>query len=415
MLVSWCLPGCNWRSAALHPQLLPELAADLVFSAVAGEILRLAWRLTAMKIVPFRRKWCTSECISESLFASREECETDWTKILSWEDSMLNTLLRGPKTLIGSATLVALSFGAPALAQEQLSIATGGTGGVYYPMGGGLAEIINAHVDGYSATAEVTGASVENMGLIATGDADVAIGLADTVYQAYSGTGRFEGQQLPMVRGLASLYANMVHIVTLEGSGISSLDDLRGKRVSVGAPGSGTEVNTAAILEANGITYDDIEEQRLNFNETADALGNGDIDAGFWSVGAPTSSILNLATTQDIAIIEMTAAQLEAAMGASATFAVTTLAGGTYNGVDDDVTVLGIPNVLTVSSEMSDDLAYAITSAMFENIAELRAVHPAANQTTVELTLSATPVPLHPGAIRYFEEIGADIPDRLRP
>jgi TRAP transporter TAXI family solute receptor len=328
---------------------------------------------------------------------------------------MLNTLLRGPKTLIGSATLVALSFGAPALAQEQLSIATGGTGGVYYPMGGGLAEIINAHVDGYSATAEVTGASVENMGLIATGDADVAIGLADTVYQAYSGTGRFEGQQLPMVRGLASLYANMVHIVTLEGSGISSLDDLRGKRVSVGAPGSGTEVNTAAILEANGITYDDIEEQRLNFNETADALGNGDIDAGFWSVGAPTSSILNLATTQDIAIIEMTAAQLEAAMGASATFAVTTLAGGTYNGVDDDVTVLGIPNVLTVSSEMSDDLAYAITSAMFENIAELRAVHPAANQTTVELTLSATPVPLHPGAIRYFEEIGADIPDRLRP
>ncbi|QFT58878.1 NMT1/THI5 like protein [Sulfitobacter sp. THAF37] len=328
---------------------------------------------------------------------------------------MLHTLIRAPKALMGAAALVALGFAAPAAAQTQLSIATGGTGGVYYPMGGGLAEVINKNVEGYSATAEVTGASVENMGLIATGDADLAIGLADTVAQAYQGTGRFEGQQLPMVRGLASLYANMIHIVALSDSGITSLEDLRGKRVSIGAPGSGTEVNTNAILEANGISYDDIDEQRLNFNETADALANGDIDAGFWSVGAPTSSILNLSTTQDIVIIALTEEQLNAARDADATFAVTTLAGGTYTGVDEDISVLGIPNVLAVSSEMSDDLAYAITSSMFENIADLQAVHPAANQTTVEFTLDATPVPLHPGAIRYFEEIGAEIPDRLRP
>jgi TRAP transporter TAXI family solute receptor len=309
----------------------------------------------------------------------------------------------------------AIMAAAPAMAQQQLSIATGGTGGVYFPMGGGLAEVINNTVEGYAATAEVTGASVENMGLIATGDADMGIALADTVAQAYSGTGRFEGQQLEMIRGLASLYSNMIHIVALEGSGITSLDDLRGKRVSVGAPGSGTEVNADAILSANGITYDDIDEQRLNFNETADALANGDIDAGFWSVGAPTSSILNLATTNDIVIIQLSEAELTAAAAADATFAVTTLAGGTYEGIDEDVTVLGIPNVLAVSSEMPDDLAYAVVKAMFENIDDLRAVHPAANQTTVELTLSATPVPLHPGAIRYFEEIGAEIPDRLRP
>lgn len=328
---------------------------------------------------------------------------------------MFDALYHGPKRLIGSAALAALCLATPALAQEQLSIATGGTGGVYYPMGGGLAEVINAHVEGYSATAEVTGASVENMGLIATGDADLAIGLADTVVQAYSGTGRFEGQQLPMVRGLASLYSNMIHIVALDSSGITSLDDLKGKRVSIGAPGSGTEVNTAAILSANGISYDDIEEQRLNFNETADALANGDIDAGFWSVGAPTSSILNLATTQNITIIALTDAQLDAAMAADSTFARTTLPGGTYTGVDQDIAVLGIPNVLAVSSEMPDDLAYAITRAMFDNIDEMRAVHPAANQTTVDFTLAATPVPLHPGAIRYFEEIGATVPDRLRP
>ena len=282
-------------------------------------------------------------------------------------------------------------------------------------MGGGPAEVINNHVAGYSATAEVTGASVENMGLIATGDADLAIGLADTVVQAYSGTGRFEGQQLPMVRGLASLYANMIQIVALESAGIRSLQDLRGKRVSIGAPGSGTEVNAGAILEANGITYDDIDEQRLNFNETADALANGDIDAGFWSVGAPTSSIMNLSTTQRIVIIALSEAEIDAAMAANDTFAKTTLVGGTYNGVDADIAVLGIPNVLTVSSEMPDYLAYSLTKAMFENIADMQAVHPAANQTTVEFTLAATPVPLHPGAIRYFEEIGKTIPDDLRP
>ncbi|WP_341861610.1 TAXI family TRAP transporter solute-binding subunit [Gymnodinialimonas sp. 57CJ19] len=327
---------------------------------------------------------------------------------------MFNHLIRKPVCLLGTAALAAITFAAPAVAQEQLSIATGGTGGTYYPVGGGLAEIVNNHVEGYSATAEVTGASVENMGLIATGDADLAIALADTVAHAYNGTGNFDGQQLPMVRGLASLYANMVHIVTLEGSGITSLSDLAGMRVSVGAPGSGTEVNASAILGANGISYDDIDEQRLNFNETADALANGDIDAGFWSVGAPTSSILNLATTQDIVILSLSEDELAASMGAHSTFATTTLPGGSYNGVDADVAVLGIPNVLTVSSEMSDDLAYALTQAMFENIAELQAVHPAANETTVEFTMSATPIPLHPGALRYYDEIGADVPDHLR-
>ncbi len=312
-----------------------------------------------------------------------------------------------------AGTLVA--FSAPALAQEQLSIATGGTGGVYYPMGGGLAEVINKHVEGYSATAEVTGASVENMGLIATGDADLALALADTVAQSYTGTGRFEGQQLPMVRGLASMYANMIQIVALEGSGITSLEDLKGKRVSIGAPGSGTEVNAEAILTANGISYDDIEEQRLNFNETADALANGDIDAGFWSVGAPTSSILNLSTTNDIVLLALSDDEIAKAREADETFASTTLPGGSYTGIDEDMTVLGIPNVLVVSSEMSDDVAYAITKAIFENVADLQAVHPAANETTVDFTMTATPVPLHSGAIRYYEEAGTTIPDHLRP
>lgn len=302
-----------------------------------------------------------------------------------------------------------------AVAQTQLSVATGGTGGVYYPMGGGIAEIINKHVDGFSATAEVTGASVENMGLIATGDADLAIALADTVRQGYSGTGRFEGRQLPMVRAVGSLYANMIQIVTKADSGIASLDDLKGKRVSVGAPGSGTEVNAKTLLEANGISFDDFTAERLNFNETADGLANGDIDAGFWSVGAPTSSILNLATTNSIRIIGLSEKQTAAADAADPTFTPTTLKGGIYQGVADDVTTLGVPNVLVVSSAMDEGTVYRITKAIFENISELQAVHPAANETTVDFTLQATPVPLHPGAIRYYEEAGATVPDALRP
>ncbi|WP_118134567.1 TAXI family TRAP transporter solute-binding subunit [Oceanicella sp. SM1341] len=314
------------------------------------------------------------------------------------------------KSLAIAASLVA----APVAAQTQLSIATGGTGGVYYPMGGGLAEIINNHVEGYSATAEVTGASVENMGLIATGDADLAIALADTVQQAYAGSGRFEGQQLPMVRAVGSLYANMVQIATLADSGVESLEDLKGKRVSVGAPGSGTEVNARTLLEANGMSFDDFDAQRLNFNETADALNNGDIDAGFWSVGAPTSSILNLATTNSIRILALSPEQIAAAREADPVFAELSLPAGTYQGVDEATPTLGVPNVLVVSSEMDEETVYQVTKAMYENIAELQAVHPAANETTVEFTMSATPVPLHAGAIRYFEEAGAEIPDRLR-
>ncbi|WOI56229.1 TAXI family TRAP transporter solute-binding subunit [Palleronia sp. LCG004] len=316
---------------------------------------------------------------------------------------------------IFAAAFVAALAAGPAMAQSQLSIATGGTGGVYYPMGGGLAELINRHVEGASATAEVTGASVENMGLIATGDADLAIALADTVEQGYTGTGRFEGQELPMVRAIASLYANMVQIVTPAGSDIESLSDLAGKRVSVGAPGSGTEVNAMTLLEANGMSFDDFDAQRLNFNETADAIANGDIDAGFWSVGAPTSSILNLATTNDIRMIPLSEDEVAAAQEADPTFTSLTLPADMYDGVDQDVSTIGVPNVLVTSSEMDEEMAYQITKAMFDNISELRAVHPAAEETTVEFTMSATPVPLHPGAIRYFEETGADIPDELRP
>lgn len=300
-----------------------------------------------------------------------------------------------------------------AAAQQQLSIATGGTGGVYYPLGGGLAELINKHIAGYKAVAEVTGASVENMGLIARGDSDIAFALADTVYQAYHGTGRFEGRKLP-VRALAAVYPNAVQIVTLGGSNIKSLQDLKGKRISVGAPGSGTEVNAKALLEANGLKYEDMTVQRLNFNETADALRDGQIDAGFWSVGPPTSSILNLAATRDIALLSLTAEEVANARKVEPVFAPYTLRAGMYDKVGD-VATIGIPNVLVVSAEMPDALAHAIVKEIFERTADLIAIHPAANDTTVAFSLGSSPIPLHPGALKYYEGAGHKVPDHLKP
>jgi TRAP transporter TAXI family solute receptor len=317
-------------------------------------------------------------------------------------------------TRLGFALAAAIAAGSAATAQD-LAIATGGTGGPYYPYGGGLAEVINRHVEGAQATAEVTGASVENMALIARGETDLAIALADTVFGAANGTIEPFTDRPVDARALASIYPNAVHVVTMAGSGIESLADLAGKRVSVGAPGSGTEVNANAILEAAGLSYDDIDEQRLNFNETADALRDGDIDAGFWSVGPPTSSIMNLAATSDISIIPITEGTVDAAVGIEPVFAPYTLQAGLYEGMEAEVPTISIPNVLVVSADMDEELAYQITRAMFENVGELIAVHPAANDTTVEFTMNATPIPLHPGAIRYFEEAGASIPDRLRP
>jgi len=301
-----------------------------------------------------------------------------------------------------------------ATAQTQLSIATGGTGGVYYPYGGGLAEMIGRYIDGYDAVAEVTGASVENMGLVARGDSDIAIALADTVFAAYEGSGPFEDRQLADSRALGSIYPNAVQIVTLAESGIESLSDLAGKRVSVGAPGSGTEVSAQTLLNANGITYDDIDEQRLNFNETADALRDGDIDAGFWSVGPPTSSILNLATTRDIRLVPLSEDEVAASIEAQPVFAPYTLRAGIYEGVAEPVATISTPNVLVVDAGMDADLAYNVTKTLFEQVEDLIAVHPAANDTTVDFSIASTPIPMHPGALRYYEEVGAEIPDRLR-
>ena len=306
-------------------------------------------------------------------------------------------------------------FGA-VVAQQSLSIATGGTGGVYYPVGGGYAQIIDQFVDGYTATVTATTASVQNVAFIAQGDEDIALVLADTALAAYAGTGRFgpdgEIPQLPNLRAITIAYSNAVHILTLEGSGIENLSDLVGRRVSVGAPGSGTEVSAETILNANGITYADFDVHRLGVNETADALRDGAIDAGFWSGGVPTGGVLSLAETRQVRIVPLSDAEVDLALAADPTFIPYTFAAGAYRGIAETQSV-GTPNLIVVASEMPEELAYEFTKQLFEHIRIVRAIHPSANETVPELA-PGSPIPLHVGAIRYFEEIGIAVPDALR-
>lgn len=303
---------------------------------------------------------------------------------------------------------------------DTLALATAGTGGVYYVLGGALAERWSAALPNHHVVAEVTGGSVENLNLLLRGEVAVAFAMGTTAHQAHVGSGPFaEGAGARVepgrVRTLAALYPNALHVVTLAGSDIRSVADLRGRRVSVGAPGSGTEVAARTLIEANGLTYNDIRVQRLNFNETANALRDGQIDAGFWSVGPPTSSLMDLATARDILLVPVTPEEGELATARDPTLRPFTIAPGTYPRQNEAVETVATPNVLVVRDDFPDDLACALTRDLLGGREALAGIHPSARHITVEYTLSDTPIPLHPGTVRCLEEDGHTVPERLRP
>ena len=294
-----------------------------------------------------------------------------------------------------------------ALAQERLSIATGGTGGVYYPYGGGLAQLLSDNLDGYDFTAEVTSASVDNMFLIDSGDANLAFVLSDTAYDAAQGNDPFEE---PIdARSLVTLYNNFTQVVVNPDAGIESIEDLAGKRVSTGSPGSGTEVIALRILEVAGVSADDIDQEQLGASESAGAFKDGKIDAFFWSGGLPTSAITDLGATPNISYALLdTGAYVDGMKEQFGEFyGVDTIPAGTYPGQDADVQSIVVPNVLVVSADMDDQLAYDIVKTMFEHKDELVAVHSAANALSLDTAMSSQALEYHPGAVRYFEEQGA--------
>jgi len=292
----------------------------------------------------------------------------------------------------------------------RLSIATGNTGGVYYPYGGGLARVISQSVPRVDATAEVTAASVDNLKLIQLGKADIAFVLTDTLDDAIHGRGPFA--KLPVkARTLAVLYPNYTQVATVEGKGINRLADLRGRVVSTGSPGSGTEVIAFRVLRAAGIDPDkDIRRQGLTVNASVDALKDGKIDAFFWSGGLPTASLLDLASTIGITAKLLSNDEVLPKLQEQFTpglYFRLVIPKGTYPGVNYDSGSVGVANALVVKDTMTDELAYELTKVLFDRQPDLAAIHPEAKKLNVDTAVHGSPAPFHLGAIRYYEERGA--------
>jgi uncharacterized protein len=325
----------------------------------------------------------------------------------------MNRLL--PLSLTVVLAGMALPACAPADRPDSLALATAGTGGVYYVLGGSMAERWNRDLPDHRVVAEVTGGSVENLNLLLRGEVDVAFSMGTTAHQAYHGAGPFQGRDGGRIVALAALYPNALHLATLEGSGIRTLEDLRGRRVSVGAPGSGTEVAARTLLEANGITYDGLRVQRLNFNETANALRDGQIDAGFWSVGPPTSSLVDLATARSVRLVPIGEEEGTRAAARDPTLSPIQIPAGSYPGQDEAVVTVATPNVLVVLEDFPADLACALLRSLLAGRDALAEVHPLARHIQVGYTLDDAPIPLHPGVIGCLEEDGHTVPERLRP
>jgi len=314
----------------------------------------------------------------------------------------------------GVALVLALVFmvsGAWAQQKEvRLSIATGGTGGVYYPLGGGIANVLSKYIPYAEATAEVTAASVDNCLLVGAKKADMALIMADVGWDAFEGKGKFK-EKLPIMT-LAVLYSNNMHIVTIEGKGIEKVTDLKGKRVSTGAPGSGTEVKGLRVLEAYGLDPDkDMTRDRLGASESAGALKDGKIDAYFWDGGLPTSSITDLGATPGIKLKLISHGDAVPKMRAKygPLYFRGVIPAKTYPGQDQDVTIALVSNLLICNKDMKDKVAYDVLKTIFDHKPELIAVHRMAENIKLEPQIEGSPLPFHPGAIKYFKEKGLNL------
>ncbi len=309
---------------------------------------------------------------------------------------------------------IALVFSGPVMAHDVdfMSIATGGTGGVYYPVGGGMAELINQHTD-IDATAEVTGASVENVRFIQ--DLEVEWGLVqnDITFYAKYGEEMFEEDAMEDLRGIAMMYPEIIQILTLEGSGIDSVYDFEGKDIAVGAPGSGTEANARQIIQAHGLTYDDMTVDFLSFVEAVDALRDGHVDAAFVTAGIPTGSVVDLSATHDAKIVEVAEDAMDVLMEEYPYYIDTVVPGGTYDGIEEDARTVAVLAMIVTNSELPEDFIYETTAAVFNNYEYLGEIHERGKEVTLETALDGMPIEVHEGARRYYEEQGFDVDEYL--
>ena len=286
---------------------------------------------------------------------------------------------------------------------KTLNIATGGTAGTYYPIGGAMAEILNSSIEGMSATAQSTGASVANINMLQDGKVDLAIVQNDITYYAAEGIEMFKDKKLENLRAIATLYPETCQIITLEQKGINSITDLKGKKVAVGAAGSGVEANVRQILEAYGISYDDIDVQYLSFGEAVNALKDDNIDVAFITAGYPTAAVQDIASQYKIKLLPIDADKAEALMKKFPFYTKSVIPTNTYSGLDADVPSVSVMAMLITTDKMSDEVGTAVARALFDNLERLKASHSAAAKISKETATDGIPIKMNGGAEAFFK------------
>ena len=287
--------------------------------------------------------------------------------------------------------------------KKFLNIGTGGTAGTYYPIGGAIAEVLNKEIPGMSASAQSTGASVANINMLGDGEIDLATVQNDIAYYAAHGTEMFKDKKVDGLQGIASLYPETCQFVTLKSSGIKSLAELKGKRVAVGAVGSGVEANVRQILAAYGVTYNDIDAQYLSFAEGASALKDGNVDVSVLTAGYPTASVQDIASQNPVRLLPVEEKIADDLIAQYPFYTKTVIPAGTYAGFDEEVSSVAVMAMLVAGPTVNADLGYSITKAIFGNLDRLQAAHAVGKQITKDTAKAGMSLPMNAGAERYFD------------
>jgi len=319
-------------------------------------------------------------------------------------------LTRFKKTSIVVALVATAGLAGAAIAQQKtMAIGTGGTGGVYYPLGGAIANVLSKALPNTQATAEVTGGSVDNLKLIASGQSEMGFSMADAALDAFKGEDKFKSGKVPL-QTLLVVYPNRMHVVTVEGTGIEKMSDLKGKRVSTGSPGSATEVMAFRVLEAAGLDKDkDMKRERLGVAESVNAIKDRKIDAFMWVGGVPTAAVTDLAATPGTKMKLIDHSDLAEKMNAKygKLYSASTISKSIYPGMDKDNANTEVWNIIVTGNKMSDDDAYNIVKTLVEKKADIVAVHKEAESFSLDNQVQErSPVPFHLGALKYFKEKG---------
>ena len=320
---------------------------------------------------------------------------------------MKRIMLAGLACVAGAAILTGCGGGASGGAsggeKQFLNIATGGTSGTYYPLGGALAELLNNNIKGMNASAQATGAAVANINMLKDGSVDLAFVQNDIAYYAENGTEMFKDNKVDTIRGIAALYPETIQFVTTADTGITSVSQLKGKRVAVGASGSGTEANARQILAAYGITYDDIEPQYLSFGEAVDALKDGNVDAGVVVAGFPTAAIQDLSANKSAVVLDIDAATAAKLKEQYPYYNAITIPAGTYPGQETDVNTICVKCILIGTDKLSDDMGGEIAKILYSNLDRMTAAHAVGKYITKDTALEGMSIKMNAGAEKYLK------------